>query len=135
MGFPEQLRSARMSMGFTQKQVADAMGITDSTYCGYETGKRQPDVEKIKKLARILNTTGDALLETGAHETKNPSEPIATGPEGNAHERNIKILTEALIKCGFIEPDGDLSDDDLEFLQGAFLIFHAHFKRRTKSDN
>ncbi len=28
---------------------------------------RQPDVEKIKLLARILQTSGDTLLETGFH--------------------------------------------------------------------
>jgi len=65
MGFPEQLKKARLSMDYTQQQVADLMGITKSTYCGYETGKRQPDVAKIKQLARILNTSGDILLETG----------------------------------------------------------------------
>ena len=27
-----------------RQQVADALGLTASTYCGYETGKRQPDV-------------------------------------------------------------------------------------------
>ena len=55
----------RISVGYTQQQVADAMGITNSTYCGYETGKRQPDVAKIKQLAKILKTSGDFLLETG----------------------------------------------------------------------
>lgn len=65
MGFAEQLKKARLAKGYTQQQVADAMGITNSTYCGYETGKRQPDVEKIKQLAIILDTSGDILLETG----------------------------------------------------------------------
>lgn len=65
MSFPEQLRRARLAKGLTQQQVADHMGITNSTYCGYETGKRQPDVEKIKLLAKILQTSGDTLLETG----------------------------------------------------------------------
>lgn len=65
MGFPEQLKRARLRLDYTQQQVADLMGITKSTYCGYETGKRQPDVAKIKQLARILNTSGDILLETG----------------------------------------------------------------------
>lgn len=64
MGFPEQLKNARKKMGLTQQQIADQMGITKSTYCGYETGKRQPDVKKIKQLALILNTSGDILLET-----------------------------------------------------------------------
>lgn len=65
MGFTEQLKKARLNMGLTQQQVADIMGITKSTYCGYETGKRQPDVAKIKQLASVLNTSGDILLETG----------------------------------------------------------------------
>lgn len=65
MSFTERLKEARISIGYTQQQVADAMGITNSTYCGYETGKRQPDVAKIKQLAKILNTSGDFLLETG----------------------------------------------------------------------
>ena len=65
MGFSEQLKKARLNMNYTQQEVADLMGITKSTYCGYETGKRQPDVAKIKQLATILNTSGDILLETG----------------------------------------------------------------------
>lgn len=65
MGFSEQLKRARLGMNYTQQQVAELMGITKSTYCGYETGKRQPDVEKIKLLAKILQTSGDTLLETG----------------------------------------------------------------------
>ena len=65
MGFSEQLKKARLNIGYTQQQVADLMGITKSTYCGYETGKRRPDVAKIKQLANILNTSGDTLLETG----------------------------------------------------------------------
>ena len=48
MSFAEQLKQARIAQGLTQQQVADLMGITNSTYCGYETGKRQPDVVKIK---------------------------------------------------------------------------------------
>ena len=65
MGFSEQLKKARLSLGLTQQQVAEAMGITNSTYSGYETGKRQPDVLKVKRLADILHTSGDVLLETG----------------------------------------------------------------------
>lgn len=65
MGFSEQLRKARIRTGMSQTQVAEALGVTGSTYCGYETGKRQPDVLKIKKLTEILGTSGDVLLETG----------------------------------------------------------------------
>ena len=69
MSFPEQLRKARLERGYTQQQVADSMGITKSTYCGYETGKRQPDVAKIKQIASFLQTSPDILLETNQEAT------------------------------------------------------------------
>ncbi len=68
MGFSEQLRKARLLAGMSQQQVAGALGVTASTYCGYETGKRQPDVLKIKRLTEILGVSGDSLLETGFAE-------------------------------------------------------------------
>ena len=64
MSFGEKLRAARESRGYTQQQVADYMKIDKSTYCGYETGKRQPDVQKIKQLSKFLGVSGDDLLET-----------------------------------------------------------------------
>jgi len=64
MSFGDNLKNARKRLGLTQKQVAAALDITESTYCGYETGKREPDVQKIKQLARVLNTPSDALLGT-----------------------------------------------------------------------
>lgn len=82
MGFPEQLKKARLNMNYTQQQVSDLMGVTKSTYCGYETGKRKPDVAKIKQLARILNTSGDTLLETG-FEPKPPCGNITNEINGN----------------------------------------------------
>lgn len=82
MSFTEQLKKARLNMNYTQQQVADLMGITKSTYCGYETGKRQPDVAKLKQLARILNTSGDVLLETGFEPEPSFENAVA---ELNAH--------------------------------------------------
>ena len=75
MSFSEQLKKARLESGYTQQQVADLMGITNSTYCGYETGKRQPDVEKIRLIAKLLNTSGDILLETGFDTSETEKAP------------------------------------------------------------
>lgn len=64
MSFTDQLKKARKSTGMTQEQAAKALSIDKSTYCGYETGKRKPDVERIKELARLFNVKADVLLET-----------------------------------------------------------------------
>ena len=68
MSFQEQLKNARRSKGYTQYEVANLMGITASTYCGYETGKRQPDINKIRELAEILDVSIDVLLESPSVE-------------------------------------------------------------------
>lgn len=62
MGFSENLKRARQRIGLTQQQIADALGITKSTYCGYETGKRQPDIPKLRRLALLLCSSVDELL-------------------------------------------------------------------------
>lgn len=68
----DQLRKARKDAGKTQKEVANHLGITESTYCGYETGKRQPDALKIAKIAAFLNVTGNYLLEIEETDKKPP---------------------------------------------------------------
>jgi len=68
VSFANKLKEARLALNLTQQQIADQMGITKTTYCGYENGRRQPDVEKIKQLAAILEVSGDDLLETNYRE-------------------------------------------------------------------
>lgn len=62
MGFAENLREARRNRGFTQVQVATQLGIDKSTYCGYESGKRKPDVKRIRELAALLGVSTDSLI-------------------------------------------------------------------------
>lgn len=136
MSFSEQLKKARLAIGYTQQQVADAMGITNSTYCGYETGKRQPDVFKIKQLAAILKTSGDFLLETGfgdelrKEDIKTSPEPAATDSEDEKEKDEIvKVLTEGLSRLGFLDKDGMISDRDFKFLCSLVDLMFAHFNQ------
>lgn len=73
MEFHVNLRNYREAAGLTQLQVAERLGITKSTYCNYESGKREPDVAKIKKIAKALGVSADALLETGHDSKKAPA--------------------------------------------------------------
>ena len=72
MEFHVNLRNYREAAGLTQLQVAERLGITKSTYCNYESGKREPDVAKIKKIAKAFGISADALLETGFENKKTP---------------------------------------------------------------
>ncbi len=60
--FCENLKSARIKKGMTQEQVASAVGVAVTTYSNWELGKREPNVLKIKALAKVLGVTGNELL-------------------------------------------------------------------------
>lgn len=64
MGFAENLRKLRTERGMTQVAIALRLGVDKSTYNGYESGKRKPDVQRIKEIATILNVSADDLLGT-----------------------------------------------------------------------
>lgn len=77
LNFCDKLKKARQRVGLTQQQIANALGITKSTYCGYETGKRQPDIPKLRRLSLLLCTPVDELLGLSASEAEfsvSPSE-------------------------------------------------------------
>ncbi|MBQ5315926.1 MAG: helix-turn-helix domain-containing protein [Oscillospiraceae bacterium] len=59
--FTDNLRRLRNENGFSQKEVADRLGMTRQAYSLYETGKRRVDVENAKHLADIFGVTLNEL--------------------------------------------------------------------------
>ena len=111
MEFYEELKAARIKAGLTQQQIADEIGVTKSTYCGYETAKRNPDPQRIKQLAKVLHISADTLLDTGIEKEKSPAPA-----EAETGEITREMSIELLKALGLLDQSGNLSDDDLAFL-------------------
>lgn len=62
MQFCERLTQARKERGYTQLQIAEAIGVAKSTYAGYEKGMREPDLFKLKKIISFLHVDSSWLL-------------------------------------------------------------------------
>ena len=60
--FNENLKEARLKSGISQKDLAENIGVAKSTYSLYESGKREPNVDTITKIASSLNVSADTLL-------------------------------------------------------------------------
>lgn len=57
-------------MNITQKDIAKLMNIAQSTVCMWECGKAKPPIDKIVRLAEILNVTVEELAYVFTHNTE-----------------------------------------------------------------
>ncbi len=56
------LREKRKARKFTQKYIAECLGITQQAYWLIENGQRRITLERAKKLAEIFGCTIDELF-------------------------------------------------------------------------
>ena len=69
----ENIRSLRIDRGYTQKQIAEYLGISQNTYSQYEVGILNYPVDAIVKLAAFYGVSTDYLL--GCTNQKEPYPP------------------------------------------------------------
>ena len=62
MTLGESLKTIRKRFNMTQDEVAVFLGVSRSGYTYYETGKSEPSIDTLKKLATIYDITVDEIL-------------------------------------------------------------------------
>lgn len=62
MKFNERLRELRRRSTLTQKEIAAKLNISVSAYQYYESGKSQPNLERLVMLADMFDVSTDYLL-------------------------------------------------------------------------
>lgn len=66
----ENIRKLRTDRGFTQKQIAELLGVSQNTYSQYEIGVLNYPVDALVKLAEFYCVSVDYLL--GRTDIKEP---------------------------------------------------------------
>ena len=66
----ENIRSLRIDGGYTQRQIAEVLGVSQNTYSQYEIGVVNYSVEALEKLADFYCVSVDYLL--GRTSVKEP---------------------------------------------------------------
>lgn len=61
----ENIRRLRKGAGFTQEQLAEALGVTTGAVYKWESGKATPELEMLVDIAEFFETSVDALLDYG----------------------------------------------------------------------
>lgn len=70
----ERLSLLRNEAKYTQAYVADAVGISDTTYQNYEYGKRDVSGDVLKKLSLLYGVTVDFILGISPYRNKSDKE-------------------------------------------------------------
>ena len=84
------LKEIRKEKKYTQEDMAKKLNLQKQTYQNYELGKREPTIETIIKIAKILETSVDNLFGIEKKEDNN-------FPEHTNLLKTINKLTE--IEC------------------------------------
>lgn len=118
------IKEARESAGYSQKALAEIIGVKANTFHGYESGKHDPKSELLIEIAKACNVTVDFLLGLEDAQKKSPA-PDTSGAE----EISIKESNDLLVALGYIEPGEQISDEDLAFLEHIIGLLDAWFSK------
>ena len=112
----DQLKKYRELNKISQAELAGMLRITRQAYNHYETGRREPDLKMLTKIANIYGVTVDCLLDEGK-----PAVPEDNGSHKNevlVRSRNGMVVqksyTDEQIKfiISLIDAIPDNDDDD-----------------------
>ena len=68
----ENIRNLRIDQGYTQKKVAEYLGVSQNTYSQYEIGILNYPIEVLEKLADFYEVSVDYLLDRTNTKTPYP---------------------------------------------------------------
>lgn len=123
MTFGEKLSSYRKQANLTQEDLAEKLNVSRQAVAKWENGKGLPDLDNIKKLASIFNTSIDELLDYKIEEIKLEFE--TTKETINKEDSTLKnvnnFVLEKFKKADSIEILQ--REKKLTFLQNIFDIF------------
>lgn len=64
------MKIRRLQLGLTQEEVAEKMQIERTSYTMYETGKRNPPLDKALKLKEVLQADDSIFIDEDESEVR-----------------------------------------------------------------
>lgn len=88
------IKEARSKSGFTQKEMAQKLHISISTYSNYENGYREPPLKTIESICEILGYSLDDLI---GYKPNQASFPLGVKAHSIQDFKNLKKIFESPI--------------------------------------
>ena len=75
--FGETIRNARRSLGLTQRQLADSLGVSNTCVSNWEKGLSRPDADMIQKLCAQLHLQANDFYGTNGAPAESGRRPVS----------------------------------------------------------
>jgi transcriptional regulator with XRE-family HTH domain len=125
--FHGKLRFLREKSGKIQSELAEFLSVGRTTYTNYETGKTEPDLNTVKKIAEYFHVTVDYLL-AGDKLPERPSEKDT----GEIEDLLQKYEDELLQNDGLMFDGEPASPESIEKIISAMRIGMEMAKKEAK---
>jgi transcriptional regulator with XRE-family HTH domain len=101
--FSKNLRRRAEELGISNAEVARRADLTERRYGNYVSGRREPDLATLVRIAHVLETTPDALLGFGAvgksrGDALRDKVASAMNALANADREVVAACAEAIVK-------------------------------------
>lgn len=120
------IKEAREYAGYSQKELAQIIGVAQNTFHGYESGKHDPKSDLLIKIANACNVSVDFLLGVDVNNTKKSPSATDAAP-GEDVSQVFDYLCNGLEAMGLIGEGEDISDRQADVLLGICAILRATF--------
>ncbi len=121
-----QIKEARERAGYSQKELAQIIGVAQNTFHGYESGKHDPKSDLLIKIANACDVSVDFLLGVEPINTKKSPGTAEAAPREEV-SRIFDKLNDLLVSEGLIEDGEDLTDRQADVILAVCRIINATF--------
>lgn len=128
MTFSDKIKVARETMGYTQQELADRVGVSKRTIASYESTDAKARPSTMRKLAEALDVSMDYLSKEEITDPKYGAEkaPYVEQVRGACGDRAAREMDDLLERNAMLFAGGELSqeakDDFFQAIAKAYLM-------------
>lgn len=104
VAFMENVRNLRKSLGMSQEDLADKLGISAQAVSKWECGMSYPDIEMLVTLADVFGVTVDSLLRGTAVRTDTLPD-VGAGLPDDGKLRVVQFIGQKMLSVNNIDPE------------------------------
>ena len=123
------LKQGRESSKLTQKEIAQELDITPQTVSTWENGKNKIDMDTLYYLCNRYGLAFTDILDSVTNDKKRA--PLAEAAQKEpSKDDDLKFFETLFVSLGLMEPGGDISPRDRDFINSWIALINAYLQQR-----